>query len=100
MKKQEIKRRKRVVPAGDNASQAAPSAAEYSPPHRGPDTPSFEHSASPDPLTAIESREEFTPEPRGPLAVDFTHYYGNTTSTSKSSNSLMASTMQPGAISP
>ncbi|KAG9202946.1 putative electron transfer flavoprotein subunit [Epicoccum nigrum] len=69
MKKQEIKRRKRVVPAGETSSQAAPSVANYSPPLRTSQTPTG--SASPDP---IESREQYTPEPRGPLAVDFTHY--------------------------
>ncbi|CAO2654646.1 Nn.00g113790.m01.CDS01 [Neocucurbitaria sp. VM-36] len=100
MKKQEIKRRKRVVPAGDTASQAAPSVAGYSPPQRVTQTPSFEHSVSPDPTTAIESREEYTPEPRGPLAVDFTHYYGKAAVTSNPTGSLTSSTMQPGAASP
>lgn len=77
MKKQEIKRRKRIVPANDNASQAAPSVADYSPQPRASQTPAFEHSVSPDPATAIESRETYTPEPKGPLAIDFTHYYGS-----------------------
>ncbi|KAF1919664.1 hypothetical protein BDU57DRAFT_443189 [Ampelomyces quisqualis] len=76
MKKQEIKRRKRIVPAGDGGSQAAPSVANYSPPQRASQTPAFEHSASPDSSAAIESREEYMPEPKGPLAIDFTHYYG------------------------
>lgn len=100
MKKQEIKRRKRVVPAGDTASQAAPSIAGYSPPQRVTQTPAFEHSVSPDRTTAIESREEYTPEPRGPLAVDFTHYYGKAAVTSNPSGPLAPSTMQPGAASP
>ncbi|CAN9281062.1 unnamed protein product [Alternaria alternata] len=83
MKKQEIKRRKRVVPAGDTSSQATPSVADYSPPQRPSQTPAFEHSVSPDPSTAIESREDYTPEPpRGPIAVDFTHYYGKASVTS------------------
>jgi GATA-binding protein len=83
MKKQEIKRRKRIVPAGETGSQAASSVANYSPPQRPSQTPAFEHSVSPDPSTAIESREEYTPEPKGPLAIDFTHYYGtNTANTS------------------
>lgn len=100
MKKQEIKRRKRVVPAGDTTSQAAPSVAEYSPPQRATQTPSFEHSASPDPSTAIESREQYTPEPRGPLAVDFTHYYGNASVTSHPITLPAPSTILPGAPSP
>ncbi|KZM25952.1 sequence-specific DNA binding [Ascochyta rabiei] len=74
MKKQEIKRRKRVVPAGETGSQAAPSVANYSPPQRTSQTPVLDGSTSPDP---IESREQYTPEPRGPLAVDFTHYHNN-----------------------
>ncbi|KAF1944374.1 hypothetical protein EJ02DRAFT_99499 [Clathrospora elynae] len=91
MKAQEIKRRKRVVPAGDASSQGPPSLADYSPPQRPSQTPAFEHSVSPDPLTALESKEEYTPEPRGPLAIDFTHYH---------SNPLIASKMQPSAPSP
>lgn len=83
MKKQEIKRRKRVVPATDTGSQAASSVANYSPPPRPSQPPAFEQSVSPDPSTALESREEFTPEPpRGPIAVDFTHYYSNASVTS------------------
>jgi GATA-binding protein len=89
MKKQEIKRRKRVVPAGDNFTQATPSTA-------------VEHSASPDPATAIESREEYTPEPKGPLAIDFTHYYGgNAPTTSHPNNNLSTpSYIAPNAPSP
>ncbi|CAA9965038.1 GATA factor SREP [Pyrenophora teres f. maculata] len=99
MKKQEIKRRKRVVPAGDTGSHAASSVANYSPPQRPSQTPAFENSASPDPSTALESREEYTPEPpRGPIAVDFTHYYGNLSTTSHPS-SLVPNT-QPSAPSP
>lgn len=79
MKKQEIKRRKRIVPVGDNGSQAPSSVADYSPPQRVSQTPTFEHSVSPDPAAAasMDSRENLTPEPRGPIAVDFTHYHGN-----------------------
>jgi GATA-binding protein len=91
MKKQEIKRRKRVIPAGDTSSQA-----DYSPPQRPSLTPAFEHSVSPDPSTALESREDYTPEPpRGPIAVDFTHYYGN-----KSNLAALVPNMQPSAPSP
>jgi len=90
MKKQEIKRRKRVVPAGETSSQAAPSVANYSPPQRTSQTPTG--SASPDP---IESREQYTPEPRGPLAVDFTHYR-NTNKLNVTSNP----SVHPGAPSP
>lgn len=91
MKKQEIKRRKRVVPAGDINSQAAPSVANYSPPQRTSQTPVLDGSASPDP---IPSREEFTPEPRGPLAVDFTHYNNNKLNVTSNPS------VQPGAPSP
>ncbi|KAF3052646.1 putative electron transfer flavoprotein subunit [Didymella keratinophila] len=91
MKKQEIKRRKRVVPAGDNNSQAAPLVASYSPPQRSSHTPALDGSASPDP---IPSREDYTPEPRGPLAVDFTHYGNNKL------NITSNPSMQPGAPSP
>ncbi|KAF2785731.1 hypothetical protein K505DRAFT_368852 [Melanomma pulvis-pyrius CBS 109.77] len=80
MKKQEIKRRKRVVPAapGDGNTQGAPSIASYSPKQRATQTPMFESSVSPDPSTAIETSEDYPPEPRGPLAIDFTNYYANT----------------------
>jgi GATA-binding protein len=88
MKKQEIKRRKRVVPAGDNATQTAQSITDYSPSTRTLDTPASEQSASPDPSTTIETQEDYTPEPKGPIAIDFTHYYGN-----KASN-----TLQPGSL--
>jgi len=101
MKKQEIKRRKRVAPAGDTGSQAAPSVADYSPPPRASDTPAFEHSASPDPSIAIESREDYTPEPKGPLAIDFTHYRGgNAANTSHPGNLPTPSNAQPNAPSP
>ncbi|KAL1655817.1 GATA type transcriptional activator of nitrogen-regulated proteins [Didymella pomorum] len=91
MKKQEIKRRKRVVPAGDNNSLAAPSVANYSPPQRSSQTPALDGSASPDP---IPSREDFTPEPRGPLAVDFTHYGNNKLNVTSNPS------IHPGAPSP
>ncbi|KAL5114793.1 GATA type transcriptional activator of nitrogen-regulated proteins [Pleosporales sp. CAS-2024a] len=108
MKKQEIKRRKRIVPANDTASQATPSSiASYSPPpQRASETPAFEHSVSPDPSTAIESREEYSPEPKGPLAIDFTHYYGggggSTTATCYPNNkrSTPSSNAPPNAPSP
>jgi GATA-binding protein len=99
MKKQEIKRRKRPVPATDTSSQAASSVANYSPTHRPSQTPAFEHSVSPDPSTALESREDYTPEPpRGPIAVDFTHYYSNSSVTSNPVG--LNSSMQPSAPSP
>lgn len=100
MKKQEIKRRKRVVPAGDTVSQAAPSVADYSPPQRATQTPAFEHSVSPDPPTVADPGDEYSPEPRGPLAVDFTHYYGNASVTSNPSATLNTSTTQASAPSP
>jgi GATA-binding protein len=98
MKKQEIKRRKRIVPAGDTGSQAALSVADYPTPSRTSQTPAYEHSASPDSSTAIESREEYTPEPKGPIAIDFTHYYAPMTS---NANHLPTpSNAQPNAPSP
>ncbi|KAH7068783.1 hypothetical protein BKA63DRAFT_494245 [Paraphoma chrysanthemicola] len=101
MKKQEIKRRKRVVPAGDGGSQVSPSIADYSPPQRPSQTPAFEQSASPDSSTAIETREQFTPEPKGPLAIDFTHYYaGSGSVTSHPINLPAPSNTQPNAPSP
>jgi GATA-binding protein len=101
MKKQEIKRRKRVVPSNDTSSQAAQSVADYSPPQRASDTPAFENSASPDPSIAVESREEYTPEPKGPLAIDFTHYYaGSASITSHPSNLPAPSNPQSNAPSP
>lgn len=101
MKKQEIKRRKRIVPAGDSSSQAPSSTADYSPPQRTSQTPAFEQSVSPDSSTALDSREgeDYTPEPRGPLAVDFTHYYSNASITSHPSVPL-TSTTQANAPSP
>ncbi|KAF2180026.1 hypothetical protein K469DRAFT_673239 [Zopfia rhizophila CBS 207.26] len=78
MKKQEIKRRKRVVPAmPDSASQTPSSVAGYSPKQRAIQTPVFEHSVSPDPSAAVESREQYPESSRAPLAVDFTNYYGS-----------------------
>lgn len=100
MKKQEIKRRKRVVPAGDTSSQAPASVAAYSPPQRASETPAFENSVSPDPTTSLETREDFTPEPRGPIAVDFTHYYGSASVTSHPTVPLATPNMQPTAPSP
>lgn len=102
MKKQEIKRRKRVVPANaDGSTQAASSIAGYSPRQRATETPVFEHSASPDPAIAIESSETYapTPEPRGPLAIDFTNYFASSTSASQS-HGPSTPLMQPGAPSP
>lgn len=95
MKKQEIKRRKRVVPAvpGDGNTQAASSAAAYSPQQRATQTPMFESSVSPDPSTAIETSEDYRPEPRGPLAIDFTNYYS---SANLSTNQTLLAT--PGGV--
>lgn len=102
MKKQEIKRRKRVVPANaDSSTQAPSSIAGYSPRQRATETPAFEHSASPDP-PIIESSETYapTPEPRGPLAIDFTNYYASASSTSLANGPPTPSILQPGAPSP
>ncbi|KAH7130320.1 hypothetical protein B0J11DRAFT_249218 [Dendryphion nanum] len=103
MKKQEIKRRKRVVPANtDGGTQAPSSIANYSPPQRATETLAFEHSASPDPAIAIETSESYppTPEPRGPLAIDFTNYYASAPPTSQGHGPPTPSTIQPGAPSP
>lgn len=100
MKKQEIKRRKRVVPAGDASSQAPPSVTDYSPTQRASETPAFEHSASPDASTTAVSSEGYTREPRGPIAIDFTHYSGNSSITSHSLVPPTSSVVQPGAPSP
>ncbi|KAF2677154.1 hypothetical protein K458DRAFT_350683 [Lentithecium fluviatile CBS 122367] len=79
MKKQEIKRRKRIVPADpSNSTQAPSSVASYSPQMRETETPVFEHSVSPDPSTAIDSSENYPPAPRIPVAVDFTNYRSTT----------------------
>ncbi|KAF2871424.1 hypothetical protein BDV95DRAFT_493652 [Massariosphaeria phaeospora] len=95
MKKQEIKRRKRVVPAGpgDSSTQASPSLANYSPQQSALETPVFEHSVSPDPSTALETSEVETLQPRGPVPVDFTSYYS-------AARLITPSTTQPGAPSP
>lgn len=78
MKKQEIKRRKRIVPADVNSTQAPSSIASYSPQPRAMHTPAFEHSVSPDPSTAIDSSEVPTGL-RAPVPVDFTNYQGSAT---------------------
>ncbi|KAF2451630.1 hypothetical protein P171DRAFT_9600 [Karstenula rhodostoma CBS 690.94] len=76
MKKQEIKRRKRIVPADGTSIQAPSSIASFSPQPRSMHTPAFEHSVSPDPSTAIES-SELPPGVRAPVPVDFTTYQGS-----------------------
>lgn len=101
MKKQEIKRRKRVVPAapGDGNTQTA-SVASHSPPQRLTRTPVFEHSVSPDPSTAIETSEDLLPEPKGPIPVDFTSYYSSTAPISHPGGPPTPSDIQPRAPSP
>ncbi|KAK7187523.1 GATA zinc finger [Paraphaeosphaeria sporulosa] len=76
MKKQEIKRRKRIVPADGNSTQAPSSVTSFSPQPRSMHTPAFEHSVSPDPSTAIES-SELPSGIRAPVPVDFTTYQGS-----------------------
>ena len=99
MKKQEIKRRKRVAPAapGDGSTQATSSVASHSPQQRAAQTPVFESSVSPDPSTAIETSEDYPPEPRGPLAIDFTNYQS---SASLGTSSQLSATTPHGAPSP
>lgn len=79
MKKQEIKRRKRVVPAmPDNASNHPNSIPAYSPQPLSstPPTGHMESSLSPDPTPAVyEPSEQYSSHAsRGPLAIDFTNY--------------------------
>ncbi|ORY16773.1 hypothetical protein BCR34DRAFT_622234 [Clohesyomyces aquaticus] len=82
MKKQEIKRRKRVVPAmPDSSTQPTSSIASYSPQQPPTQTPGFEHSVSPDPATTVEGSDHYAPAPRV-LAVDYTNYYSYQPSTS------------------
>lgn len=94
MKKQEIKRRKRIVPADGNSTQAS-SLASFSPQPRSLQTPAFEHSVSPDPSTAIES-SELPLVIRAPMPVDFTNYQGSGAQLGPPS----PSTTYPGAPSP
>lgn len=95
MKKQEIKRRKRIVPAepGTVVPQAPPSMASNSPPQRATQTPVLEQSASPASTTAIETSEvAYPPYPRAPPPVDFTSYYSNGPITSHPARTLTPST--------
>ncbi|KAL1593207.1 GATA type transcriptional activator of nitrogen-regulated proteins [Paraconiothyrium brasiliense] len=94
MKKQEIKRRKRIVPADSNGTQAPSSIASYSPQPRATQTPAFEHSVSPDPSTAIES-SEVPSGIRAPVPVDFTTYPGNTAHLGPPSPSTYAGAPSP-----
>jgi GATA-binding protein, other eukaryote len=83
MKKQEIKRRKRVVPATtDGTPHVAPSVGNHSPQLRATATPRLGDSVSPEPSTALPTSESDVeaPEPRGPIAVDFTNYYSSASS--------------------
>ena len=61
------------MPADGNSTQAPSSIASYSPAPRATQTPAFEHSVSPDPSMAIESRE-LPIGVRAPVPVDFTSY--------------------------
>lgn len=79
MKKQEIKRRKRIVPADGTSTHAPSSIASYSPQPRATQTPAFEHSVSPDPSTAIIESSELPLGVRPPVPVDFTTYQISTT---------------------
>ncbi|PVH97316.1 hypothetical protein DM02DRAFT_644267 [Periconia macrospinosa] len=77
MKKQEIKRRKRIVPADvTSGSTQALSNASYSPQPftASTPTPTFEHSVSPDPTPTIESSEIYPVSAKIPVPVDFTNY--------------------------
>lgn len=75
MKKQEIKRRKRIVPADvAGGSTQALSNASYSPQPHTASTPAFEPSASPDPRPTIESNEIYSVSAKIPVPVDFTNY--------------------------
>ncbi|KAF2467625.1 uncharacterized protein BDR25DRAFT_61397 [Lindgomyces ingoldianus] len=101
MKKQEIKRRKRVVPAmPDSTTQGSSSIASYSPQQHPPQAPAFEHSVSPDPSTTVETSEHHYPPVTRALAVDFTNYYSATASMSRPQGPPTPSTTQPSAPSP
>ena len=113
MKKQEIKRRKRVVPAvpdlPSSSSQQQPPL-NYSPhqPHQ-PTPRSFDSSVSPDPSTTLS--EPLDPYPSttttataegpashrayGPPAVDFTNFYQPAPSSSSSSTTAYAHQQTP-----
>jgi hypothetical protein len=93
MKKQEIKRRKRVIPAVPDPSSSSSSSQQpplnYSPHQPHPPTPrSFDSSVSPDPSTALSEPLDSYPSTTtaaaggpashrayGPPAVDFTNFY-------------------------
>ena len=102
MKKQEIKRRKRVVPVGSDVSQAPSSVSGYSPPRQHLATPTFEHSGTLDPSSALPSTErDHTPAgPRGPLAIDFTNYYSSASTAPRSQGQLASPVLPVGARSP
>ncbi|CAI6342196.1 unnamed protein product [Periconia digitata] len=86
MKKQEIKRRKRIVPAdtASGSSTAALSNPSYSPQPHAASTP-YEHSASPDPTPTIESSEIYPISAKIPVPVDFTNYNGRSNDNEKPS---------------
>ncbi|KAF1948387.1 hypothetical protein CC80DRAFT_317025 [Byssothecium circinans] len=101
MKKQEIKRRKRIVPADTTGSSTqAPSLASYSPQPRATQTPTFEHSASPDPSSTIESSEVYPVGARIPVPVDFTNYQSTSNPASNLGGPPTPSTTYVGAPSP
>ena len=84
MKKQEIKRRKRVVPAMPESTpmpiSQPQSLSPYSP--QLPSTTPPRHSVSPDPnITMSETSDHYSQAGnRGPVAIDFTNYYNGTSS--------------------
>jgi len=101
MKKQEIKRRKRIVPAdGGTSAQQPSSVAGYSPQQRATQTPVFEHSVSPDPSSAMETSESLPPGTRLPVPVDFTTYKSTTAQTSYLDKPPTPSATHFGAPSP
>ncbi len=101
MKKPEIKRRKRVVPAGDAAPHLVSLGPGSSQSLSNVPNPSVEHADSPDPSTTVDSQVAFMPDKRVPLAIDFTHYYGKTSSDIATTlASLTTYVLQPGASSP
>jgi GATA-binding protein len=93
MGKQEIKRRKRIVPA----DVQTPSIASYSPQQPGTEIRAIEHSVSPAPTTTIDSSEIYPLHARIPVPVDFTTYQNNSHPTA---NQRGPSTKNLGAPSP
>ncbi|KAF2816184.1 uncharacterized protein BDZ99DRAFT_376779 [Mytilinidion resinicola] len=96
MKKQEIKRRKRVVPAPPDMTYSPSQATQGTP--RG-----FDSSVSPDPSTSLPEPSEPYADPQascayGPLPVDFTNFHHSTSSSA--TNPRLSYQQQPSPSAP